>query len=306
MTAALSSVLGMQRPGVTVTGVLPNEDWNERWRGIVVDPAMKSRLLSLGLFYFTQRETLSAVGLPVHGLALLAGPPGTGKTTLAHGLANELARVMRDRGIAEGLLFAVVDPHSFPSEFLGESQRAVSRLFSDALPELAGYGFPMIVLLDEVESLAVSRARASFGTNPVDVHRATDAVLTGIDQLASAHHNVLLVATTNQEDAVDSAFLSRVDLREQFGLPGEEVIAELLTATLAELGMKAESGDPELARLAATCARRGLDARRVRKLVLHGLVGNGPEVALSPKLLTVAQVQRAVDSLYPDPAGARE
>jgi AAA+ superfamily predicted ATPase len=302
MTAALSSVVGTQRPGLTVTGVLPDDGWDERWHGIIVDPAMKSRLLSLGLFYFTQRERLSAVGLPVHGLALLAGPPGTGKTTLAHGLANELARVMRDRGLAEGLLFAVVDPHAFPSEFLGESQRAVSRLFGDALPELAGYGFPMVVLLDEVESLAVSRARASFGTNPVDVHRATDAVLTGIDQLASAHRNVLLVATTNQEDAVDSAFLSRVDLREQFGLPGQDVIAEILTATLSEFGIRTEPGDPGLARLAAGCASRGLDARRIRKLVLHGLVSNGTELALSPGLLTVAQVQHAVDLLYPDPA----
>jgi hypothetical protein len=39
------------------------------------------------------------------------------------------------------------------------------------------------VLIDEVESFAVARSAASFAANPVDVHRATDAVLAGIDAI---------------------------------------------------------------------------------------------------------------------------
>ena len=292
-----ASLLGLKRPGVTVTGVLPDDDWDERWDGIVVDPGLKSRLLSFGLFCVTQRESLSAVSLPVHGLALLAGPPGTGKTTLAHGLANQLARVLRDRGLADAVMFAVVDPHAFPSEFLGESQRAVSRLFADTLPELASHAMPTVILLDEVEALAVARSRASFDTNPVDVHRATDAVLTGLDQIAAAHRNVVLVATTNEEDSVDRAFLSRVDLREHFGLPDEAVIAQILAATLAEFGIEVAGDDARLRDLARVGFAQGLDARRTRKLVLRALVSNGPEVALEPKLLTIEHVQHALDSI---------
>jgi AAA+ superfamily predicted ATPase len=254
-------------------------------------------LLSFGLYCVTQRGSLSTVGLPVHGLALLAGAPGTGKTTLAHGLANELATLLRDRDIADGVMFAVVDPHSFPSEFLGESQRAVSRLFNETLPELAAHGLPTVVLLDEVEALAVTRARASFDTNPVDVHRATDAVLTGLDNLAGKHPNVLLIATTNEEDAVDPAFLSRVDLREHFGLPDDAIIAQILAATLSQFDVTVAPDDPELRELAGKCATLGLDARRARKLVLRALVGNGPELALAPKLLTMNHVRHALDSL---------
>jgi SpoVK/Ycf46/Vps4 family AAA+-type ATPase len=294
---ALASFLGMERPGVTVTGILPDDDWRDRWDGIVVDAELKSRLLSFGLFCVTQRGSLSTVGLPVHGLALLAGAPGTGKTTLAHGLANELATLLRDRDIADGVMFAVVDPHSFPSEFLGESQRAVSRLFNETLPELAAHGLPTVVLLDEVEALAVTRARASFDTNPVDVHRATDAVLTGLDNLAGKHPNVLLIATTNEEDAVDPAFLSRVDLREHFGLPDDAIIAQILAATLSQFDVTVAPDDPELRELAGKCATLGLDARRARKLVLRALVGNGPELALAPKLLTMNHVRHALDSL---------
>ena len=194
-------------------------------------------------------------------------------------------------------MFAVVDPHAFPSEFLGESQRAVSRLFNETLPELAAHGLPTVVLLDEVEALAVTRARASFDTNPVDVHRSTDAVLTGLDLLAARHRNVLIVATTNEEAAVDSAFLSRVDLREGFGLPTEAVIAEILAATLGEFGIEIRRDDAQLRTLAATCVDQSLDARRIRKLVLRALVSNGPELALAPKLLTMDHVHHALDSL---------
>ncbi len=293
----LSAFVGTERPGVTITAVLPEEGWDERWDGIVVPDGVKDRLLSLGLFCLARRAATSFVGLPVHGIALLHGPPGTGKTTLAHGLANRLARVLRERGIADESVFAVVDPHTFPSEFLGESQRAVGRLFSSTLPELASHGVPVIVLLDEVETLAVARSRASFDTNPVDVHRATDAVLTGVDSIAWAHPNVLFVATTNEMSAVDGAFLSRVDLAEHLGLPDEEIVARILSATLREVGVEVADADGGLAALARACTQRGLDARRVRKLVLRALVSHGPELALAPRGLTIDQLLATLDGL---------
>jgi SpoVK/Ycf46/Vps4 family AAA+-type ATPase len=295
--APATALLGLQRPGVTVTGVLPDASWSTRWDDIVVPAEMKRRLLAFGLFCLTQREGLSTVGLPVHGLALLSGPPGTGKTTLAHGLAQEMARNLADRGFAERTLFAVVDPHSFPSEFLGESQRAVSRLFNDTLPELAEHGHPLVVLIDEAETLAVTRSRASFDTNPVDVHRATDAVLTGIDKLAAEHRNVVVIATTNDERAIDGAFLSRVDLHETFALPPIDVVARILVDTLARLGVGLPADDPQVAALAAACAATGADARQVRKLVLQAVVSNGVELALAPQRLQVEHLAAVVDTL---------
>lgn len=296
-TTPAATFLGLERPGVTVTGVLPDPSWSTRWDDIIVDEAMKRRLLSFGLFCLTQRGTVSTVALPVHGLALLAGPPGTGKTTLAHGLANEVAGQLAERGIAERTLFAVIDPHAFPSEFLGESQRAVGRLFNDTLPELAQYGHPLVVLVDEAETLAVTRSRASFDTNPVDVHRATDAVLTGVDRLASEHPNVLLLATTNEEQAIDGAFLSRVDLHEQFALPSFDVVTRLLVDTLARIGVAVAPDDPQVGELAKSCVAQEADARQVRKLVLRAVVSNGVDVALHPEQLQVDHLVAALDGV---------
>jgi len=282
-------------PGVELVGRLPEASWQDRWDEIVVDPGVKERLLGHVLFCLTQRSHLSRVKVPVHGLALLAGPPGTGKTTLAHGLANTAARVLAERGVAEQTLFAVIDPHAFPSEFLGESQRAVARLFNQTLPDLAGEGLPVIVLVDEVEALAVARHDASMQTNPVDVHRSTAALLTGLDQLAAHHPEVVVVATTNEPASIDPAVMSRVDVLETFGLPGVVAAERILASTLDEILPAGHAfGAAQVRELAESCVERGLDARQIRKLVVRAVVGSGIDVALAPDRLAPAHLAAAL------------
>jgi len=265
---------------------LPDPQWAERWDRIIVSPATKDRLLNYCLFALGWRSRVSNVGLPVHGLVVLSGPPGTGKTTLAGGLADRAARELPG---GEELLFASIDPHALPSDMLGESQRGAARLFERTIPDLARRGKPTVVLLDEVEALAVSRSRASMETNPVDVHRATDAVLAGLDHVAGAYPNVLFVATSNYLPGVDAAFLSRADLVEELGLPQREAIVAILHDTVAEIGVSL-AGDG-LAELAGSC--EGMDARQVRKLVLRAIIARR-ELALDPSPLTAADLRRAL------------
>lgn len=274
--------------GIVSITELPDAGWRDRWERIFVAGALKERILNYLLFSLRQRGRISGVGLPVHGLLVLAGPPGTGKTTLAGGLADEAAR-----RLGETLLFVEIDPHAFPSQMLGESQRTVARLFERTLPDLARRGRPTVVLLDEVESLAVSRSGASLETNPVDVHRATDAVLAGVDRVARECPNVVFLATTNHVAGVDVAFLSRADLVEEVGLPGAEAVARILRDTLAELVPADRAEEPALHALAAECVRRGMDARQVRKLVLRAVCAS-QELALAPERLTLGDVVAAL------------
>ncbi len=269
---------------------LPSDGWAERWDRIIVPQAIKDRLLNFGAFFFGPRARYSAVGLPVHGLIVLQGPPGTGKTTLAGGLAAKLAETVDDRS----LLFLVIDSHALPSQLLGESQRSVARLFERTLPDIAALGRPTVVLVDEVEALAVNRAGASLETNPVDVHRATDAVLAGMDLVAAACRNLLFVATTNHAAGVDRAFLSRADLVEDIGLPGVEAMEAILRDTLREIRPAFASVDPRLHAFAVACHERGLDARRLRKLVVRALVRRR-ELAVEPALLEIDDLEAALD-----------
>ena len=263
--------------GVVALTELPDPAWETRWTHIVTAPGVKERLLNLTLFALRHRAALDPVRLPVHGLIVLAGPPGTGKTTLAGGLADRAARELGGSGV----LFVEIDAHAFPSQLLGESQRSVSRLFERTLPDLAARGRPTIVLLDEVEALAVSRGGASLETNPVDVHRATDAVLEGVDEVARRCPNVLFVATTNLRSGVDEAFLSRADVVEDIGLPNAEAVAVILRDTLEQVTHADGIDARALRRLAEACVESGLDARRVRKLVLRAIASRW-ELALEP------------------------
>jgi len=77
---------------------------------------------------------------------------------------------------------------------LGRTQQAVKHLLGTVIAERAAEG-PLIVVLDEVETLAADRRKMSMEANPVDVHRATDAVLAQIDQLAGTYPNLLFIAT---------------------------------------------------------------------------------------------------------------
>ena len=69
--------------GIVTITELPDPSWQDRWDRIFVAPALKERLLSYVLFSLKHRGRISGVGVPIHGLVVLAGPPGTGKTTLA-------------------------------------------------------------------------------------------------------------------------------------------------------------------------------------------------------------------------------
>jgi AAA+ superfamily predicted ATPase len=187
---------------------------------------------------------------------------------------------------------------------LGESQRNVTRLLTETIPEIANRRPFVIVLIDEVESFAVRRSTASFEANPVDVHRATDAVLLGIDEIAKNLPSVLFVTTTNFIEAVDEAFLSRADLVMKFALPDRETIERILDHALGELAVQWPALLPlakDLARvseLAAMC--EGWDGRRIRKLVLAALaqrleVARDPSTLSWEDLMTAAQKKGGVE-----------
>src|SRR6202051_2399345 len=90
---------------------LPNADFSTAWRTIKIDEAVKTRLVAQALLSFQLRQHFVFDRMPVHGLIVLSGPPGTGKTTLARGLANQVAKALPGNKV----VFVQIDPHAFDS-----------------------------------------------------------------------------------------------------------------------------------------------------------------------------------------------
>ena len=151
------------------------------------------------------------------------------------------------------------------------------------------------MLLDEVETLAADRSKLSLEANPVDVHRATDAVLVQLDVLADEYPNLLFLATSNFPQAVDSAFTSRCDLVMNVPLPNNEACRQILKDCLAGLGrtfpaLAKLASSRQLERCAAECV--GLDGRAVRKMVATALASS-PETAMNPERVTIDELVAA-------------
>lgn len=160
-----------------------------------VPPASGHRDLDLELYESRQSITelftkVTTVGAPTDISLLLTGPPGTGKTALAHHLAAALNRPLLIKRASDLL-----------SKWVGETEQQIAGAFAEATDSGA------VLLFDEIDSLLFDRSTASQTWEVSQVNE----FLTWME-----NHSMPFIAATNFGTKLDPAamrrFVFKIDL----------------------------------------------------------------------------------------------
>ena len=179
----------------------PDVKWSE-----VVGLEDAKGALRESIVYPSKRPDLFPLGWP-RGM-LLYGPPGTGKTMLAAATANEL----------DGY-FINVDAASMMSKWLGEAEKNVSKLFNMARKYNEREGKPVILFIDEVDSLLGDRNSEVGGEI-----RAKNQFLSELDGVNGKGKETMMyvIGATNKPWSLDEPFLRRFQKRIYVSLPNQD------------------------------------------------------------------------------------
>ena len=212
---------------------LPNEAFAGMWESIIVDENIKKSLLN----YCTTSTRFSLANvddkiIQWQRMLLLNGPPGTGKTTMCKALAQKVF-IRNYHNYDYGSLLDI-NAHSLFSKWFSESGKLVQALFQRIEDIAADTGTFIIVLIDEVESIAASRSAALASGDPGDAIRVVNSVLNCLDTLRH-RPNVLVLCTSNMTSSVDAAFRDRLDLTLFMGNPSLAARYSILASCLIEL-----------------------------------------------------------------------
>lgn len=166
---------------------------------------------------------------------LFHGPPGSGKTTLAHAIANE-----------SGLPFHKIAATELVSGYAGRSEGNIRDLFSKAYQTA-----PSVLLIDEIDAISSKRGRSCYSyerqivtqliscmdechSRNSSLQLSTGSNTSSTGAVVDNPGYVLVIGTTNTLETIDPAlrWSGRFDMEILLGVPDEDARIDILSRKL--------------------------------------------------------------------------
>jgi SpoVK/Ycf46/Vps4 family AAA+-type ATPase len=245
--------------------IIAPEDIKQKIRDLVLTEEQEDEVKKIKKA-IEHREYLREIGLHDIGKILFVGPPGTGKTSVARALSEQLS-----------IPFVEVKLSMITDQYLGETAKNIDRVFL-----LAKKLNPCILFIDELDFVA----KARNSDENAAIKRAVNTLLKAIDEISLVEHGVLLIAATNHPQMLDGAAWRRFDEIVHFPLPDIEMRKNILDIVTRHI--EGDFDTREIAEL--TDGYSGSDMRMViREAVLSALLEER-------KILTQQDLLEAVGS----------
>lgn len=210
IVGAIEAVVGAQ-VGELADRVVTTQTWDD-----VVLPDAELETIEAIVARVRQRDEVfeqwgfaRKAGRGLGTVALLSGPPGTGKTMTAALIAKEL-----------GLAMYQVDLSRMVSKWVGETEKNLAALFD------AAEASNCVLLFDEADALFGKRTDVT-SSNDRHANMEVNFLLQRIERFTG-----VCFLTTNHETAIDDAFRRRLSFHVRFALPEAQERAALWKAML--------------------------------------------------------------------------
>lgn len=166
-------------------------------------------------------DQLAEVGVKPRRRAIFDGPPGVGKTTLAHHLAARL-----------GLTMLAVRPERLIDKWVGSTGRNIGGVFDVVAAEETARGEPIVLFFDEFDAISGQRRTGTSHGAEDERNNYVNTLLQRIEQ-----HDGFIIAATNFAKNVDQAIWRRFDIHISLELPGQGEREAIVDRYLAPFGL---------------------------------------------------------------------
>lgn len=223
-------------------------------------------------------EVYTQLGIKSPRGALLHGPPGTGKTLLAHAIAGKLQ-----------LPLIAVTGTELVGGMSGESEERIRELFERAVTVAPG-----VLFIDEIDAVCGNRIHAQKDMEK----RMVAQLLASLDSLSENRASVLVLAATNNPDALDPALrrAGRLEQEITLGIPSLKTRKEILAILCKNLALSDDVDMNALAQITPGFVGADLQAL-VNKASTYAVKRIFAEIRLQSKALSPSKSEKDLKAL---------